>query len=86
MRSNGAPDDQGRYTLTHCCPVCGWCSSCASLSPLYAIGLLVIGLIEAITGAWIRDFDEPRGRYILVTGCDSGFGHDLVLSLHEKVR
>jgi 3-hydroxybutyrate dehydrogenase len=49
-----------------------------------AVALLLSFLVKLCTGAFITHFEAPEGRAILITGCDSGFGHDLALELVEK--
>jgi NADP-dependent 3-hydroxy acid dehydrogenase YdfG len=54
------------------------------LCPLGAVGLLLSFLVKLCTGAFITRFEAPEGRAILVTGCDSGFGHEFSLALVRK--
>lgn len=38
-------------------------------------------LSSTVRGRFWSKYNAPEGRSILVTGCDTGFGHDLVLKL-----
>jgi len=51
---------------------------------LGAAALLLSFLFKLCTGAFITRFEDPKGRAILITGCDSGIGHDLALELVGK--
>jgi hypothetical protein len=56
------------------------------LSPLYLVGLVLLFLYDLYSG-FIFDalrFEDAKGRAVLITGCDTGFGHDLALTLYEK--
>lgn len=54
------------------------------LGPLYAIALLSLLLLDVLRGVMVPHIEEPRGRAVMVTGCDSGFGRDLALALYER--
>lgn len=54
------------------------------LCPLGSVFLLLSLLVKLCTGAFITRFEAADGRAILVTGCDSGFGHELALALVKK--
>jgi len=54
------------------------------LCPLGAVALLLSFLVKLCTGAFITRIEDPQGRAILVTGCDSGFGHEFSLALVKK--
>lgn len=54
------------------------------LGPLYAVGLLCLLLRDCLRGVMAPRIEEPRGRAVMATGCDSGFGRDLALALYER--
>ena len=59
-----------------------WALHCL-LGPLYAISLLVLLARDAMVGMLVPQLEDARGRAVLITGCDSGFGHELALNLYE---
>lgn len=62
------------YWLMHC-----------MLSPFYAVFLIALFVHKAVTGALVPKLEEPSpDRPILITGCDTGFGHELALELYTR--
>lgn len=53
-------------------------------SPLAVVVLLLNLLVKLCTGGFITHYEAPEGRAVLITGCDSGFGHMLALELVRK--
>ena len=54
------------------------------ISPLAAVVLLLNLLIKLCTGGFITRYEAPQGRAVLITGCDTGFGHMLALELVRR--
>lgn len=52
--------------------------------PAYLVAFIAVAIWDVISGHMVWKYDKPEGRAVLVTGCDRGFGHDLVLALAEK--
>jgi hypothetical protein len=54
-------------------------------APLLALpGLLGMAAHDLYSGAFLPEHEEAKGRAVLITGCDTGFGHDLALELYAK--
>lgn len=55
------------------------------LGPYYFFVFALLWVIDGLAfGRWLPRYNEPLGRSILVTGCDTGFGHDLAIELAAK--
>lgn len=55
------------------------------LGPAWALGLLTWTTLEGISGKWWRGYNKPQpGQAILITGCDTGFGHEAALRLARQ--
>lgn len=54
------------------------------LGPLWALGLLISFLVKLLSGALVTRLEQPKGRAILITGYDTGFGYDLAIALVKK--
>lgn len=54
------------------------------LGPVYAALSFLGFLFNLLTGAFFFHAEEPKGRAVLITGCDTGFGHNLALELVKK--
>jgi hypothetical protein len=56
------------------------------LGPLHSLWIFLMFVLDVCTGAlWRRQIlEEPQGRAVLVTGCDSGFGRDIALELASR--
>lgn len=54
------------------------------LGPLYAVLYLGFGLWDVCNGVLVQRFEDPSSGPIVITGCDSGFGRELALTLYEK--
>lgn len=54
------------------------------LGPLYAVGLVVVFVAKLLSGSFWPRYEAPQGRSVVITGCDSGFGHSLALALVRK--
>ena len=52
--------------------------------PLASVALLLNLLVKLCTGGFITRYEAPQGRAVLITGCDTGFGHMLALELVRK--
>jgi hypothetical protein len=64
--------------------VCVW-STHLLLGPLYLLAYLVLCLADVATGYVAWRYEEPDAdRPIVISGCDTGFGHDLALALSER--
>ncbi|XP_032796638.2 D-beta-hydroxybutyrate dehydrogenase, mitochondrial [Daphnia magna] len=53
------------------------------LFPFWCFILIVSGLAQVIYGYYNSMSISPQGRGVLITGCDSGFGHQLAEKLHS---
>jgi hypothetical protein len=55
------------------------------VTPVLALPSLAGMLVYDVwQGALVPELEEARGRAVLITGCDTGFGHDLALELYRK--
>lgn len=62
---------------------CLW-SSQLLMGPVYFLLYQLLALHDFVTGyVWWR-YQQPTKQPILITGCDTGFGNSLAVSLYEK--
>jgi hypothetical protein len=62
-----------------------WAFHLLMTTPLYLLGYLGITLYDIITGypfIWAKE--DPQGKPVVITGCDTGFGLGLALDLCAK--
>ena len=52
--------------------------------PFYAFIFTILFLRDLVNGVFTVKYQEPQGRAVLITGCDSGFGYALALALYER--
>jgi len=75
---NAATELPGLYEVTW---VVFYCTNLI-FGPLWAAQLFLWWVIEGLTGKWWPHYHKPEpGQAVLITGCDTGFGHETALRL-----
>jgi hypothetical protein len=82
--ANGVNDILHKPVIEWLVPYCVW-SIHLMLGPLYLLAYVALALCDLVSGyVWWRHEEPNDERPIVITGCDTGFGHDLALTLVEK--
>jgi hypothetical protein len=82
--ANGVNDILHKPVIEWLVPYCVW-SIHLMLGPLYLLAYVALALCDLVSGyVWWRHEEPNDERPIVITGCDTGFGHDLAFALAEK--
>jgi hypothetical protein len=59
-----------------------WIFQLVFLGPIYAVCLVGLFLRDACRGLLVPRLEQPGGRAVFITGCDSGFGQGVAIALY----